>query len=215
MTIQKIYDKYQIMPNLQLHQLRVAGVAQILCDSIIDFQDKNDVVITCLLHDMGNIIKSDFSYFPEFLEPEGLEYWQEVKTKFIEKYSNDEHVATKMIVKEIIDSEKIIRNVDQIGFSKSQETEKDTSLSRKICVYSDMRVGPYGILSIQERLLDGSKRNQARKGKVMDTDIFEVCAKSLNEIEKQIFEKLSIRPEDITNDNVNEKIVELRKFEVV
>lgn len=214
MNIQSIYDKYKIMPTLQLHQLRVAGVAQILCDSIPDFQDKNDVVVTCLLHDMGNIIKSDLNYFPEFLEPEGLEYWQEVKSKFIEKYSNNEHVATKMIIKEILDSEEIIRNVDQIGFSKSLETEKDASLSRKICVYSDMRVGPHGVLSIEERMADGRKRYEGRKDKAMGSDFFETQAKALKEIEKQIFEKLSIRPEDITNDNVNEKIVELRKFDI-
>jgi len=33
MKIQQIYDKYQIMPNLQEHMLRVAGVASIICDN--------------------------------------------------------------------------------------------------------------------------------------------------------------------------------------
>jgi 5'-deoxynucleotidase YfbR-like HD superfamily hydrolase len=57
------------MRNLQLHQLRVAAVGQIICESIPDFDETEEVVTTCLLHDMGNIIKFDLNYFPEFLEP--------------------------------------------------------------------------------------------------------------------------------------------------
>ena len=33
MKISEIYEKYKIMPNLQEHMLRVAGVASIICDN--------------------------------------------------------------------------------------------------------------------------------------------------------------------------------------
>jgi len=212
MTIQDAYDKYKIMPNLQLHQLRVAAVGLILCDSIPDFKDTKDVVITCLLHDMGNIIKFDLNYFPEFLKPEGFEYWQKVKDEFIQKYGSDEYYATQRIIDELVDSEKIKECVDQVGFSKLQETSKDTSLVKKICAYSDMRVGPYGVVSIEERVNDGRKRYEGRKDKTIGPDKYEVLADALKEIEKQIFETVTIKPEDVTDDLVNEKIAELRSF---
>ncbi len=58
-NIIQIYSQYKIMPTLQQHQLRVAGVAKQICDSISEPIDKEVVVDVCLVHDMGNIIKFD------------------------------------------------------------------------------------------------------------------------------------------------------------
>src|SRR3954452_25294278 len=96
--VSEIYSEYKIMPALQQHQLRVAAVAAMICDSLPG-TDKETVVIACLFHDMGNIIKSDLSYFPEFVQPEGLEYWEKVKQEYIQKYGSDENAATKEIAK--------------------------------------------------------------------------------------------------------------------
>lgn len=215
MTIRDIYKKYQIMPTLQLHQLRVAAVGKIICGSIPDFKDANDVITTCLLHDMGNIIKFDLNYFPEFLQPEGLEYWQQVKDEYVEKYGKDEHHATQEIITELVSSNKVINYANQVGFSKLNETKKDESLAKKICAYSDMRVGPYGVISIQERVDDGRKRYEGRKDKVIGSDKFGELASALKEVEKQIFEVVTIRPEDITNELVDKMIEELRNFQIL
>lgn len=214
MTAQEAYDKYKIMPTLQLHQLRVAAVGQMLCDSILDFKDTKEVVTTCLLHDMGNIIKFDLNYFPEFLKPEGLEYWQKIKDEYIQKYGTDEHHATQSIIAELVDSEKVKEYADQVGFSKLQETEKDVSLAKKICAYSDMRVGPHGVITIEERVADGRKRYEGRKDKVIGSDKYEVLANALKEVEKQIFETSTIKPENITDELVKEKMKELRSFAI-
>lgn len=215
MIIQEIYNKYKITPALQLHQLRVAAVGQILCNLVPDFEDESEVVTTCLLHDMGNIIKFDLNYFPEFLEPEGLEYWQKIKDEYIQKYGNDEHHATQKIIAELVNSEKIKKYADQVGFSKLENTQKQKSLAKKICVYADMRVGPYGVISIQERVADGRKRYEGRKDKAVGSDKFEFLAQALKEVERQIFERVSIKPEDVTDDVVSKRIVELRHFEIL
>jgi len=212
MTAQEAYDTYKIMPTLQLHQLRVAAVSQILCDSIPDFKDTKEVVTTCLLHDMGNVIKFDLNYFPEFLKPEGLEYWQKVKDEYIQKYGHDEHHATQSIIAELVDSEKVKEYADQVGFSKLQETESEKSLAKKICAYSDMRVGPHGVVSIEERVNDGRKRYEGRKDKAIGSDRYEVLADALKEVERQIFETATMKPEDITDELVTEKVAELRSF---
>ena len=86
-TITDIYTEYRIPPALQLHQFRVTGVALQIIGSIDVAVDADSIIVACLLHDMGNIIKFNLDYFPEFLEPEGLEYWQYVQNEFIEKYN--------------------------------------------------------------------------------------------------------------------------------
>ncbi len=65
MTIQQLYEKYEIMPNLQLHMYRVAAVAKMICDHFQKPINKQEVIITCLLHDIGNIIKFDLFDFPQ------------------------------------------------------------------------------------------------------------------------------------------------------
>ena len=79
-TIQEIYTHYQIMPVLQQHMLRVAGVTDLICQLAGDKVDSHNVVIAALLHDSGNIIKFDLQRFPHFLEPEGLDYWLQAQT---------------------------------------------------------------------------------------------------------------------------------------
>ena len=98
--IQDIYDKYQILPILREHQLRVAAVAKMLCLNLKKPVKTEQVVLACLFHDMGNIIKFDLKSFPEFYEPLGVAYWQKVKEDFIIKYGHDEHEANIAISKE-------------------------------------------------------------------------------------------------------------------
>ena len=157
-SILEIYSKYKIMPNLQEHQLRVTAVAKQICDSISMTLNIEDVVSICLVHDMGNIIKFNLIYFPDFLQPEGLEYWQKVKDEFIEKYGKDEHLATEKICEEIGLSKKQMEYLKYIGFTKVEEVLSIGSLEQKICCYADQRVGPLGVISIDERLQEGSKR---------------------------------------------------------
>ena len=64
-NITDIYEKYKIMPLLAMHQIRVAAVAMMICDSLSVPIDKDSVIKACLLHDIGNIIKFDLNHFPE------------------------------------------------------------------------------------------------------------------------------------------------------
>lgn len=209
-TIEDVYEEYKIMPTLREHMYRVAAVASLICDSIQNFEHKDEVVATCLVHDMGNIIKFDLAYFPEFLQPKGIRYWQQVKDDFVMKYGNDEHAATKEICHEIGLSDAVISNLDFIGFSKIGKIITNNFLIAKICCYADQRVGPYGVLSIEERLIDGRKRYEGRKDKVIVSESFEKLADALRTLERQVFEAASIRPEEITDEVVAARIGELK-----
>ncbi len=199
MTITQLYQKYQIMPNLQQHMFRVTGVAEIICDHLNVKVEKENTLLACLLHDMGNIIKFDLSYFPEFLEPKGLAYWQKVKDEFVANYGKLPHNATLAIAREISISERVCELIDAIGFHLAKQNWQSEDFSRKVCAYADMRVAPFGVTSLQERLDDGRKRYTA-KG---DKQTFSyVMGAFLKKIERQLFEKMDIQPEEITEEMV-------------
>lgn len=202
------------MPSLGLHQLRVAAVAKAICGNFTEPLNEHDVLIACLFHDMGNIIKFDLNYFPEHLEPEGLEYWQGIKDEFVQKYGKDEHYATHAIAKEIGIPERAFSYLEAIGFQNLETTLHDASFEKKICAYADMRVSPRGICSIEERISEGRKRYAGRKDKEMSPERLQTLDNALRELEQQIFEKVKIKPGDINEESTKSTIAELENFEI-
>jgi hypothetical protein len=213
MEILEVYKKYKVMPQLQLHQLRVAAVAEQICDNLTVPVDSVSVIKACFLHDMANIIKFDLSVFPKFLEPEGLEYWQSVKDEYIVKYrSQDEHDATIAIAQELGVSPKVQELVSIVGFKQASDNAAASDINRKICAYADMRVGPHGIITLEDRLIDGAKRY---KGKTFDTGArSDELADSLRQIENQIFDVSKIQPSDITDESTAPLVEQLKIYEI-
>ena len=182
------------MPNLQLHQVRVAAVAKLVCDRFTKPIGTNDVVLECLFHDMGNIVKFGLAYFPEFVQPEGLEYWESVQADFIKRYSSEQHAVNAAIAHEIGLSAEIIDIMNASGFSRVGNILETGSIELKVCQYADLRVGPHAIVSLEERLTDFSRR-YAGKGGSVHADVLPLC----RELERQIFANASIKPEEIND----------------
>ena len=210
-TISAIYAEYKIMPSLQEHMFRVAAVASVVCDNFHESLPKEEIITACLLHDMGNIIKSSLEYFPEFNEPEGIEYWQKVKNEFINKYGSDEHKATIQIIQEINLSSNMVNIINSIDFLLACDHFNENNMIYKIVNYADWRVDPYGIVSYEERLDEAGKRYKNHKDGPGEEERKKLVACG-REIEKQIFAKCKIKPEDINNENVAPIISELKNF---
>jgi hypothetical protein len=210
--IAEIYSKYKIPPNLQEHQLRVAAVANQICDSLWVPVDTGGVVITCLLHDMGNIIKFDLRKFPQFIEESSIPYWEGIKEEYIEKYGNDEHTATLGIAKEIGISRGALSCLKKVGFSKAIDNAKSNIIEYKICSYSDMRVGPFGVLSLSERISEGQTRYKNTNRSHIFADKYNKIVESLIKVEDQIFENSNIRPNQITDESIRQYLNNLTEF---
>lgn len=193
-TARAIYGEYKTMPGLQLHQLRVAAVGKFICGHLNKPVRTEDVVIACLFHDMGNILKFNLSAFPEFTAPEGIEYWESVKEEYREKYGTEQHSATEKIARELGLSQAILVILGATGFSRIAEVAASGSMETKIVQYADMRVGPFGILPFKERLDDLSRRYAAKKDR-----LYEEAERGCEDIEQQIFAVADITPEDITD----------------
>ncbi len=209
-TISEIYTEYRIMSNLQEHMLRVAAVASMICDNFTEPLPKSEIITACLLHDMGNIIKSNFEFLPQFLEPEGIEYWQKVKDEYIEKYGTNEEKAHGKIVQEIGVSSNVVSLINKIFFSLLCQHKDLDDMNIKIVHYADMRVGPYGVLSYEDRADEGKKRYKLKTQ--IEEDERERLILCGAEIEKQIFLKCKIKPEDINDQTVTPIISSLRDF---
>lgn len=191
--------------------LRVAGVGKIICDNLKEeFVDKELVVKTLLLHDMGNIIKFDFDRI-ELLDVSDLKRVGELKriqSDFINKYGPHTDKATLYIINEITRDNRII---DLCANSHGQNLHQfldSNEWDKKICFYSDMRVGPKSIVSINERFKDLMIRNPQDEGKMITYQ-----KQSLN-LEKLLQRQVFINVKQISDATVNKEITTLRKSSI-
>lgn len=214
-VITELYDHYRIMPQLALHQLRVAAVAYAIEQALMEPIHDEELISACLLHDMGNIIKFDLSVFPEALEPEGREYWERVRDDFRARYGEDEHAATLAIAREIGVSERTLGYIDAVGFSRAAELVREgDAFEKKIACYADQRVAPQGIVSLNERLEEGARRYAGREDRHKDAAAIEANTAALAELERQIFSRASETPGSITASSCEHHLAVLRKYHV-
>ena len=191
---------------------RVAGVAALICDNLTGHIDKDNVLLACLLHDTGNIIRFNLRILPDLLEPEGAAYWGKVQQEFKAKYGQDENQATYSIAREIGVNERVYELILSVGFRKSPENHETTDLAKKIMCYADQRVAPSGVTSLEKRLEEG-RRRYLQSGRKEEVD-FESYASYLKKMEEQIFATCKIKPSEINESTVSTEIEKLRKFEI-
>lgn len=200
------------MPQLQLHMLRVAGVAKIITDSIEIKLDKKSVIIAMLLHDMGNMTKIKLDRFPEFTQPQGIDYWENIQKEFIEKYGESDYAATYKILEELNIDMKVQNLIRSIEFAKMGEISLNNNFEQKICIYSDARVAPNGVTSLEERLTEVKERYIKNKG--VTEQFFQNLSNSARDVEAQIFSKCTIKPKDIAEIKVEKLFDELLALEI-
>ena len=201
MKITDAYTKYRINKGLQEHQIRAAAVSKIICDTSREDLPTQHIVDGSLVHDMGNLIKSKMDSMQELFEPEGVEYWQQVKAEMVATYGPSEDAAAKAIVQEIRLSHESVRYFNAFGIEAIPRVYENGNLGEKIATYCDMRVGPFGIISLHERLDDIRDRYLAAG------DVISDLARAINdrqgileEIEAEIFATTTINADEVTDD---------------
>ncbi len=214
MIIQEIYDQYHIPPQLQLHMLRVAWVMQLICDHWIGSQvlDKKNLIAAALVHDMGNIVKFTFTEDTKHLLEwvDDLDALKRLQKIMHEKYGNDDHEANLAICKELWVNHNIIALVDAVDFNNLFEFEMESNPHEILMTYVDLRVAPFGVVSVKERLEEAARRYKKKK-RSEHSDRSNTLAKKH---EDDIFAHCSISPEDITDETVNTLIEKLRLFDI-
>lgn len=204
-----IYADYKIMPNLEEHMFRVAAVASLICDNFKEPLPKKEIISACLLHDLGNIVKFNLELTRELfnVKEEDLPYWHNVQKEFIEKYGEDDHLATFLICKELNIKGKVFELVENTTSGLGEDRSVGEDMSVLICKYADFRVGPKGLLGLRERIIEWKSRGQR-----VDPVFVEHAYDLFQETEKKIFQKCTLKPEDITDEAINSIIPKLRDF---
>lgn len=208
MQVSEIYIRYNIPPNLQKHMLRVAALSSLIVENWTNGKpDKTSIIYACLFHDMANIIKFDFDkplLFEE--EKDRIRYWKKIQKEVVQKYGKDIHKATLTICKEIAISEKAQMLVNKLIWSNSLSIIKRQDFESAICIYSDMRIGPFGILPLRERLKNLQTRNS--------TFDFDFINNSATALEYVIQKNISIPIESITDTRLNKQFNRLLKHTI-
>lgn len=209
MNILKIYEKYYLPENLQMHMLRVAACANLILDNWNGNKiDKEAIIRVSLLHDMGNILKipEDFSDDEEF---------RNLRKKYFKIYGTNEHELNMEIGRTEELSEKELFILDGKRSRKNEQTLNSDSYEIKICAYCDQRVAPDGVVRIRERLEDAKRRYKDRPLSVWSDEVkanrLIECAL---EIENQIMRYCLINQNDINNDKIKNYIEKLKKYEI-
>lgn len=197
---------------------RVAAVAATLFDALKEknpeLEGKHELIVACLLHDMGNIIKFNFDLMPA---PDGNnEYWKGVQKEFSERFGNDELRAAELIMAELGVLSAVAPILEHTSFPYGEELLRSGTLLQKIAGYADQRVGPTGVLSLVERLEYVHRRYSERGSVYGDTQDPKIQAlnKAIQDIEKELFAGLSIDPEDINDRSIAICMKDLASFEI-
>jgi hypothetical protein len=170
MKISTIYDKYFIPINLQKHMLMVAALGSLICEHFANKDlDKDLIVKTLLLHDMGNILKFDFERLDLFEEADkkNIKVYKKAQCDYREKYGLDADVATLKIIKEVTTDQRIAKLCEEAHWTNLKKFINTHSWDIKICIYCDMRIGPFGLLTLTERIKDLKKR-RTEEGEDLD-----------------------------------------------
>lgn len=195
MTIQSFYEKCQVPSNLQRHMYMVAAVGAHIADhwDRPNELDRARIIKGLLLHDTGNIIKFDFSR-PDILgeaERNDLEKWKRIQAEFTQQYGNED-VATHALARLSGADEKVLEILDAVGSSKLQKALETKDWNKKIACYSDFRIGPCGVLTVNERFDDIVARYRGRGHVMSDIEETERKRQRCLLLENELQEHVSI-----------------------
>lgn len=203
MQITQTYIRYQISANLQQHMLRVGALAQIILDQWKDVSIDKQSIITCALyHDIAKPVTFDIEKQRQYVATE--EDFNQVKRTIedmIKKYGAKEHIAVIKIFEEIGCSSETIRLINNLEWIYTPRLLQENNIPALLLNYCDMRIGPKGILPIQERFAD-------LKSRAPFAGIDEIAALS-PELESTIQALTTINLNNITDDQIDTQIQKL------
>jgi hypothetical protein len=208
MTIQQVYEKYSTPKNLQEHMLRVAALAKIITNSWTkNVLDVNSIIKTCTLHDTAKPMTFDISKQAVYgATPEEIKKLKKLQSLLRSKYGQVEHDAVIEMYKDLKMEPNCIRLIKNFEWIYIPRLIDENDLESLICIYCDMRMGPKGILGLQERLDDLKAR--------MGSEQYEEDVKNGKMLEPIITKNVNINLNSITDDNLNSLFLELSNLEI-
>ena len=204
MKISEVYKKFGIPPVLQNHMINVAEV----CSYILDHWggvkiNRKKLIFLCLVHDLGNLVRIDFNkQFGPREEWLDIKLWSQIKVNTINKYGNDDDTVTAKMLEELGVAREISEIIFKKRFVNSIKIANSDNWLLKLLLYSDLRVLPTGIGTLQQRLDEvlGRRKDLSKKDNI--SLLCDACRK----IERDIQKYVNISLESITDLKANKKL---------
>ncbi|NCQ65306.1 MAG: hypothetical protein COZ34_01325 [Candidatus Pacebacteria bacterium CG_4_10_14_3_um_filter_34_15] len=155
-NIHQIYADFQTPKNLQQHMLRVASLAKIITKNWTGAEiNKKAIIQTCLIHDIAKPLHFDLTKQAQFGMTEvEVKALADLQKRLITDYSPIEHEAVLKICLVVGCLTEAIRLVDNLEWENVSKFLESNDLESLIPIYCDMRISPYGIMSLADRIND-------------------------------------------------------------
>lgn len=203
--ISQIYQKLGIPKHLQKHMLDTASICYLISLNVV--KDFETLVEEMLLHDVGNLLK---------LQPHeitcDLTKW--IRDYLYNKFNGDDHLATNYICKLYGFTDERIERMNKKTLANNVNTARGDDIRVKIEAYSDQRVSPEGVVSLQECLAELKRRHSKIKGATLYGENADEIIKAAFEIEDQIMKEAKISKETITNKKIENISKVLKDFKI-
>jgi len=200
--VSAIYQQFGIPINLQEHMLRVTKVAMMITDGWKDKDLNKEIIVRAgLVHDLANIVRFK------------LEEDSELKSKqkeTIEKYGDDDHIATEKMLRELGMDNDLIEIVQKKSFGNAIEIVESANWPLKILFYSDMRVVPDGVVDMETRLTDIMNRLEKYRNHPQRKQLLA----SARKVEEEIQSVTNVSLGKITDNLVSENLDALLETEI-
>jgi len=149
-NIDEIYEEFETPQHLRYHMRLVRSVAT----HIGNYADADTDLIsaTCLLHDLGNVIKKYQGHIVNFPGNEGA-------VAIARLYGSHPCDATQGMLRSINVVESIIELVEAMEPRNWGNLLVSSNWSAKVCSYADMRVAPEGIVTLEQRRDEAARRS--------------------------------------------------------
>jgi hypothetical protein len=196
MTVNEIYIKYRTPSNLQQHMLRVAALATVI---VSNWKGKaiaeEDIINTLLFHDIAKPVTFDITNQARFVSsPEELARLEQDIRYLTDNFGSEEHQAAIKIFQDLGLNENCQRLIDNLEWHYTDDLMQAGDIESLLTIYCDMRIGPKGVLLIEQRLSELHARNPIED--------FEKRLESAKKLENLILENTSIKLEEINDEQI-------------
>lgn len=191
---QELFKKYCLPEKIQEHSKQVTKVADFIANKFNEnghYVDEELVHSAAMLHDIAKPV--DFTDYSNFSE-KCSNLWKDLKKRF--EHDRHPEAAYFLLKDKYPEVAKVIRKHAYKAVISDDPDMRPLTREEKIVTYADKRVAHKDIVNLKERFEEGHKR--WRNEPHYDPDLAQEVDNKYFELEKELFSKIDINPEDIT-----------------
>ncbi len=201
-----ILAEYHVSPHIISHSKVVAKLAVFLAQRLNEQCEEVNIALlkrACLLHDLlraHDFKESDYNKFEQNLPEQEKTKWKKLRTKY--KACSHEDAAYDILKDKYPALALTIKRHRYMTLL--DEKEKPQSWEEKLLYYADKRVMHHKIVPLEQRLIEGHKRNAYQHGSPEQSKINTSKVDPLiYKMEKEIFEKIALDPLEVTEEFID------------